>query len=125
MAKVLDDYGGWDSNIMRGIDWLIAQKVDIISCSLGSTYIPPDGTDPLALALRTAIAHGITVVNSAGNEGPGQGTVGSPPDLKNLIAAGATTGNRLYAQMGELGDARAYKGDQVITWSGRGTQLTR
>ncbi len=41
MAKVLDDYGGWDSNIMRGIEWLIAQKVDIISCSLGSTYLPP------------------------------------------------------------------------------------
>ena len=120
MAKVLDDYGGWDSNIMRGIDWLIAQKVDIISCSLGSTYIPPDGTDPVALAFQTAIDHGITVVNSAGNEGPGQGTVGSPPDLKSLIAVGATTGNRLYSQIGALGNATAYKGDQVITWSGRG-----
>ena len=40
MAKVLDVSGGWDSNIMRGIEWLIAQRVDIISCSLGDAFIP-------------------------------------------------------------------------------------
>ena len=79
MAKVIDVGGGWDSNIMRGIDWLISQKVDIISCSLGATYIPPNGADPSALAFQAAIDHGITVVNSEGNEGPGQGTVAFGP----------------------------------------------
>ena len=120
MAKVIDDDGGWDSNIMRGIEWLIEQKVDIISCSLGATYIPPNGADPSALAFQAAIDHGITVVNSEGNEGPGQGTVGSAPDLKNVLAVGATTGYRLFSQIGYLADGNAYKGDQVITWSSRG-----
>ncbi len=120
MAKVLDVSGGWDSNIMRGIEWLIAQKVDIISCSLGDAFIPPNGADPLAQAFQTAIDDGITVVNSQGNEGPGQGTEGSAPDLKNVIAVGATTGYRLFSQIGYLTAGNAYKGDQVITWSSRG-----
>ena len=120
MAKVIDTGGGWDSNIMRGIDWLIQEKVDIISCSLGSTFIPPNGTDPSALAFQAAIDDGITVVNSEGNEGPGQGTEGSAPDLKNVLAVGATTGYRLFSQIGYLAGPGAYKGDQVITWSSRG-----
>ena len=120
MAKVLDLGGGWDSNVMRGIEWLIDQKVDIISCSLGDTYIPPNGADPAALEMQKAIDHGITVVNAEGNEGPGQGTDGSAPDLKNLIAVGATTGFRLLAQIDALTSGSAYRGDQVITWSGRG-----
>ena len=120
MAKVIDTGGGWDSNIMRGIDWLIQEKVDIISCSLGSTFIPPNGTDPSALAFQAAIDDGITVVNSEGNEGPGQGTEGSAPDLKNVLAVGATTGYRLFSQIGSLASGNAYKGDQVITWSSRG-----
>ena len=120
MAKVLDVSGGWDSNIMRGIEWLIAQKVDIISCSLGDAYIPPNGADPLAQAFQAAIDNGITVVNSEGNEGPGQGTEGSTPDLKNVLAVGATTGYRLFSQIGYLAAGNAYKGDQVITWSSRG-----
>jgi hypothetical protein len=120
MAKVIDVGGGWDSNIMRGIDWLISQKVNIISCSLGATYIPPNGADPSSLAFQAAIDHGITVVNSEGNEGPGPGTEGSSPDLKNLIAVGATTGYRLFSQVGYLASGDAYKGDQVITWTSRG-----
>ena len=120
MAKVIDVGGGWDSNIMRGIEWLIAQKVDIISCSLGATYVPPDGSDPSALAFQAAIDAGITVVNSEGNEGPGQGTEGSSPDLKNVLAVGATTGYRLFSQIGYLAGGNSYKGDQVITWTSRG-----
>ncbi len=120
MAKVLDVSGGWDSNIMRGIEWLIAQKVDIISCSLGDAFIPPNGADPLAQAFQTAIDDGITVVNSEGNEGPGQGTEGSAPDLKNVIAVGATTGYRLFSQIAYLTTGGSYKGDQVITWTSRG-----
>ena len=102
MAKVLDVSGGWDSNIMRGLEWLISQKVDIVSCSLGDAYIPPNGADPLAQAFQTAIDNGITVINSEGNEGPGQGTEGSAPDLKTVLAVGATTGYRLFSQIDYL-----------------------
>jgi Subtilase family len=120
MAKVLDVSGGWDSNIMRGLEWLISQKVDIVSCSLGDAYIPPNGADPLAQAFQTAIDNGITVINSEGNEGPGQGTEGSAPDLKTVLAVGATTGYRLFSQIDYLATGNAYRGDQVIAWSSRG-----
>ena len=110
MAKVIDVGGGWDSNIMRGIEWLIQEKVNIISCSLGATYIPPNGADPSALAFQAAINHGITVVNSEGNEGPGQGTEGSAPDLKNVLAVGATTGWRSYLADRLSGERRRLQG---------------
>jgi len=120
MAKVAGDYDGWDSQVIRGIQWLVDQKVDIISCSLGDLFLPEDGNDPGALAMQAAVDQGIAVVNSEGNEGPGQGTMGSAPDAPGLIAVGASTGNREFSQIGFLVDGDAYKGDQVITWSSRG-----
>ena len=119
MAKVLGEYNGWDSQIIRGIQWLMDQKVDIISCSLGALAIPQDGKDPGALAAQAAVDAGITFINSEGNEGPGQGTMGSSPDAPGLIAVGASTGNREFAQEDFMG-VTTYKGDQVITWSSRG-----
>ena len=120
MAKVAGDYDGWDSQTIRGIQWLMDQKVDIISCSLGWLFLPEDGNDPGALAMQAAVDAGITVVNSEGNEGPGQGTMGSAPDAPGLIAVGASTGNREFSQIGFMVDGSSYKGDQVITWSSRG-----
>lgn len=120
MAKVIGVYNGWDSQVIRGIQWLMDQKVDIISCSLGALAIPQDGQDPSALAAQAAVNAGITFVNSEGNEGPGQGTMGSSPDAPGLLAVGASTGNREFAQTDFLVNDSLYKGDQVITWSSRG-----
>jgi hypothetical protein len=120
MAKVAGKYDGWNSQTIRGIQWLVDQKVDIISCSLGWLFLPEDGADPGALAMQAAVDRGITVINSEGNEGPGQGTEGSAPDAPGVIAVGATTGNREFSQVGFLVDGEAYKGDQVITWTSRG-----
>jgi subtilisin family serine protease len=117
MAKVIDYYDGWDSQIMRGIQWLVDQKVDIISCSLGALAIPQTGDDPGALAAQAAVDAGITFVNSEGNEGPGQGTMGTSPDAPGLLAVGASTGNREFSQIGFMTSGDAYKGDQIITWS--------
>ena len=70
--------------------------------------------------MQAAVDAGVTVVNSEGNEGPGQGTMGSAPDAPGLIAVGASTGNREFSQIGFMVDGTSYKGDQVITWSSRG-----
>ena len=124
MAKVIDYYDGWDSQIMRGIQWLVDEKVDIISCSLGALAIPQNGDDPGALTMQAAVDQGITVINSEGNEGPGQGTMGSAPDAPGVIAVGASTGNREFSQIGFMTGGDAYKGDQIITWSSRGPNST-
>ena len=120
MAKVIGLNDGWDSQVIRGIQWLMDQKVDIISCSLGALVIPQDGNDPGALAAQAAVNAGITFINSQGNEGPGQGAMGSAPDAPGVLAVGASTGNREFAQTDFLVNDAMYKGDQVITWSSRG-----
>jgi hypothetical protein len=120
MAKVLDASGGWNSQIIRGLQWLVDAKVNIISCSLGGLDIPNNGTDPIDQAVQAAIGAGITFVNSAGNDGPGQGTVASSGDMPGVISVGASTGGRSFSQESYLVDGSAYKGDQVIEWTARG-----
>ena len=120
MAKVGDLNGGYDSQFIRGIEWLVDEKVDIISDSWGGFALPPDGNDPVSMAVKAAIDSGITYVVSAFNEGPGQGTLGSPSDVKGALTVGASTGNREFSQIEFLTSPDAYKGDQVINWSSRG-----
>jgi len=120
MAKVGDLNGGYDSQFIRGIEWLVDEQVDIISDSWAGFALPPDGNDPVSMAVKAAIGSGITFVVSAFNEGPGQGTLGSPSDVKGALAVGASTGNREFSQIQFLTSGDAYKGDQVISWSSRG-----
>jgi len=120
MAKVGDLNGGYDSQFIRAIEWLVDEKVDIISDSWGGFALPPDGNDPVSMAVKAAIGSGITYVVSAFNEGPGQGTLGSPSDVKDALTVGASTGNREFSQIQFLASPGAYKGDQVIGWSSRG-----
>ena len=120
MAKVGDLNGGYDSQFIRAIQWLVDEKVDIISDSWGGFALPPDGNDPVSMAVEAAIKSGITYCVSAFNEGPGQGTLGSPSDLKDALTVGASTGNREFSQIQFLASPGAYKGDQVICWSSRG-----
>lgn len=73
--KVLSDQGsGYTTDIAKGIDQAVADKCDVISMSLGSRQ--PDA-DTLA-AIKRAIAAGVIVCCAAGNDGPGQNTVGYP-----------------------------------------------
>ena len=120
MAKVGDSNGGYDSQFIRGIQWLVDEKVDIISDSWGGFALPPDGNDPVSMTVKAAVSSGISFVVSAFNEGPGQGTLGSPSDVKGALTVGASTGAREFAQTEFMTSGDAYKGDQVITWSSRG-----
>lgn len=106
-VKVLNSAGyGYDSWIHAGFQWLLApggdptKAPDVVNCSWGSEdgYLTTFQTD--LQALRAA---GILPVFANGNDGPGQGTVGSPASLPEAFAVGATD---LY--------------DQVATFSSRG-----
>lgn len=65
-AKVLDDsgYGDFDVTI-KGIQWAIDKKVDIISMSLGSKVEPPQ---EYHTAIKQAKEAGIIIVAAAGND---------------------------------------------------------
>lgn len=51
----------------EAVNWLVTQRVDIITQSLGWTAGPFDGTGFLADVVKTALNSGIVWVNSAGN----------------------------------------------------------
>ncbi|MFE4721626.1 S8 family serine peptidase, partial [Streptomyces sp. NPDC056728] len=90
--KVMDDAGeGYTSDIVAGIEAAIdpanPHRADVINMSLGGYG---DGRDPLGLAATAATKAGVVVVASAGNEGPGSGTVGTPAAADGVIAVGAS-----------------------------------
>ncbi|HYO92590.1 MAG TPA: S8 family serine peptidase, partial [Pyrinomonadaceae bacterium] len=58
----------------------------VINLSLGGAGSPDDAT---AVAASNAALLGTTVVASAGNDGPGENTVGSPAAGRHVIAVGA------------------------------------
>lgn len=60
----------------------------VINMSLGGVGGPDSAT---AVAADNAALLGTTVVASAGNSGPGEGTVGAPAAGRHVIAVGATT----------------------------------
>jgi serine protease AprX len=81
------------ATVIAGVGWTIAHasvdNIRVLNMSLG--YVPLTSTvlDPLDQAVERAWEAGITVVVSAGNSGPGNGTILSPGDDPLVITAGA------------------------------------
>ena len=65
VIKVLDKHGsGYNQAVIDGIDMAIAQKVNIINCSLGGAYDPN-----VEAACKRAKDAGVVMICAAGNEG--------------------------------------------------------
>lgn len=98
-VKVLDKMGsGSLETVMQGVEWCIqynesnpANKIDIISMSLGSTAqsYGSEDADPMVKIVEEAWASGITVCVAAGNAGPDPGTIASPGISNEVITVGA------------------------------------
>ncbi len=94
--KVLDSYGGgWSNDIMAAIersmdpnqDGDFSDHLDIISLSLGGRGNPDD---PMSQAIDNAVDAGVVAIVAAGNDGPGEGTIGSPGTARKAITIGAS-----------------------------------
>lgn len=114
-VKVLDKNGdGFDSTIIKGIEWCIAQrkrlKLRILSMSFGGPVYTSSGDDPLSQAVEKAVKAGLTVVIAAGNSGPGRGTVESPGISPSAITVGAVDDRRTVKQ----------SDDRITEFSSRG-----
>jgi subtilisin len=85
-CKVLDSKGsGSLANVAAGIDWGRTHGMDILSLSLGG----PGGTTALQQACDAAWYAGLLVVVAAGNEGPGENTIGYPAKYQSCLAVAA------------------------------------
>lgn len=84
-------FGGsaFSHDIAEAIEDAVEDDMDVINMSLGGGVQGPH--DFLAEVSNGAVAAGVTVVTSAGNEGDGSYTVGSPASASEVIAVGATT----------------------------------
>jgi len=102
-VKVLDKDGyGYDSTIIKGIEWCIANrkrlKLRILSMSFGGTAPSTCADDPLCQAVEKATAAGLTVVIAAGNSGPRSRTIESPGTSPSAITVGAVNDRRTITQ---------------------------
>lgn len=77
------------SDLANAIDTAVADGVDIINYSVGSSL--KTVTAPDDLALLAAAKAGVLTVVSAGNEGPNLGTIGSPAGAPWVLTAAASS----------------------------------
>ncbi len=83
------------SALTAAIDQAILDGVNVINYSIGSEAASNLWSDFDTVGFLNARAAGIFVATSAGNSGPGAGTVGSPADAPWLTSVGASTHDRL------------------------------
>ncbi len=94
IIKVLDSTGaGDDSKIAQGINFARDNGADIISLSLGGTWIDGLFAEPSAAACKNAVEAGVIVMVAAGNSGPAAYTITSPGITEEVITVGSSVRN--------------------------------
>jgi subtilisin family serine protease len=83
-------------DILNAVEAAVLDGMDVLNLSLGGGY--HGNNDLLAKGLDTAVAAGVVVVASAGNNGPGGFTIGSPGRARDIITVGASSNNHFVGQ---------------------------
>ncbi|HEY2814022.1 MAG TPA: S8 family peptidase [Acidimicrobiales bacterium] len=85
------------ATVISGIQWAVtnakALNIRVLNISLGAPPLVSSVVNPLDQAVEAAWNRGITVVASAGNAGPFNGTITSPGDDPLVVTAGALDDN--------------------------------
>jgi subtilisin family serine protease len=114
--KGLGDQGGFDSDLAAAIDQAVEDGVDVINYSVGGG---PSLTTPDDIAFLFAADAGVFVASSAGNSGPGAGTIGGPATVPWLTSVGASTQPRFFQGTVELGNGQRYTGASITKGTNR------
>ena len=95
--KVADANGSQSDVIAKAVDDAVADGMDVINISLGGyviSYAEVTLTNPVIAALEAATNAGVVVTVSAGNDGPGAGTIADLASTPDVIAVGAISNDR-------------------------------
>ena len=103
-VKVLSNSGSGNwSWLIAGINWCIANKMRVLSMSLGGDSAP----SALEAMCNTAFSNGLLLVAAAGNSGPPPAgtpsSVGFPGRYKNVIAVSAIDSSNVIASFSSRG----------------------
>ncbi|KAK8678360.1 hypothetical protein V6N13_143864 [Hibiscus sabdariffa] len=104
---------GRGSTVLAAFDDAIADGVDVLSLSFGSSsFLQQEFTkDPIALGAFHAVQNNITVVCSAGNDGPDPGTVVNSAPW--ILTVAASTIDREFESDIVLGNYEVIKGEGI------------
>ncbi|TYG69089.1 hypothetical protein ES288_D05G203200v1 [Gossypium darwinii] len=105
--------GSQGSTVLAAFDDAIADGVDVLSLSFGSSSFLEQEfiNDPIALGAFHAVQNGITVVCSAGNDGPNPGSVVNSAPW--ILTVAATTIDRVFESDVVLGNNKVIKGTGI------------
>ncbi|MBA0595359.1 hypothetical protein Gorai_012230 [Gossypium raimondii] len=105
--------GSHGSTVLAAFDDAIADGVDVLSLSFGSSSFLEQEfiNDPIALGAFHAVQNGITVVCSAGNDGPNPGSVVNSAPW--ILTVAATTIDRVFESDVVLGNNKVIKGTGI------------
>jgi serine protease AprX len=114
-VKVAEADGSTDvSVVIAALQWVVTHRaqygIRVLNLSFGTDSVQPYTLDPLDAAVERAWNAGITVVVSAGNRGPGPGTINKPGDDPFVVTVGAAD----LKQTPERWD------DEIASFSSRG-----
>ncbi|MFF2446532.1 S8 family serine peptidase [Neobacillus sp. NPDC058068] len=129
--RVLGPYGsGTSEDVIAAIEKSVDDGMDVINLSLGAGINDP--YYPTSTAINYAVLSGVTAVVAAGNEGPGDYTLGSPGTAALALTVGASdvpmTISTFKGKIGTengidlIGMARHYA-DQLKDWEGKSYQV--
>jgi hypothetical protein len=111
-----NDGSGYESDLAKAIDAAVADGVDVINYSIGSDAPGFLAADDIAFLF--AADAGVFVATSAGNAGPGAGTIGSPSADPWVITVGASTQNRTFQGSVTLSNGPTFSGPSVTGSTG-------
>ncbi|MFD6757499.1 S8 family serine peptidase [Streptomyces roseolus] len=103
VGKVLNDRGsGNESGIIAGMEWAVAHGADVVSMSLGART--SEAADAMSRAVDALTdASGALLVVAAGNDGPSDGTVGTPGIARKALTVGAFDNDDVLAPFSSRG----------------------
>lgn len=104
--------------IAKAVEEAVEDGMDVLNLSLGGT--PHKGADLLDMTVNAAVDAGVVVAISAGNEGPGNYTVGSPGTAEKVITVAATTNSRTFAM---TLDSEAFSEPTIATTGTKGGEV--
>ncbi|KAH0668153.1 hypothetical protein KY285_029359 [Solanum tuberosum] len=111
MYKVCALFGCPNDAILAAIDAAIDDGVDIISISIGGPY-KSFYDDYTAVGSFAAMQNGISVITSAGNNGPGRATLFN--EAPWTLTVGASTHDRKIIATTVLGNGESYDGQSLF-----------